>query len=122
MGRLGTTPAWTVKVPFGVCTVMWLVGYVSVCPWMQPTSMSCPGVPQAKSGRIKVTTLPESRRAWVSRRPTRTGRLGETVLSCDQQVVRRQAPPLWSDGLAVGIDTSPALGQWRARWPFWPQV
>ena len=66
MGMLGTTPAWTVKVPFGVCTVMWLVGYVSVCPWMQPTSMSCPGVPQAKLGRIKVTTLPESKGVGVA--------------------------------------------------------
>ena len=26
MGRFGTTPAGTVKVPFGVCTVMRIVG------------------------------------------------------------------------------------------------
>ena len=32
MGRLGTSPAWTVKVPFEVCTVMRFAGYVSVWP------------------------------------------------------------------------------------------
>ena len=58
----------------------------------------------------------------MSCRPTRTGRLGLSVRSWDQQVVRRHTPPLLSDGLAVGMETSLAPGQWRARWPVWPQV
>jgi hypothetical protein len=60
---------------------------------MQPTSILRPEVPSARPGRNSVTTLPESSRAWVSCLPTRTGRLGVSVRSWDQQVVRRQTPP-----------------------------